>query len=54
MIDDKENEPYTISELNQFFQDGEACDQEIFAEQRSNILLVGGEHYNRKRSNLLL
>lgn len=39
-----------ISDLNDLYTDGEQCDQELFAEQRSNILLVAGEHYFRKGS----
>jgi hypothetical protein len=37
-----------IEELNQIFQDAETCDSELFAEQRSNILLVTGDHYTKK------
>jgi len=40
----------TIEQLNECYRDAEHCDSEIFAEQRSNILLVAGEHYNRKNS----
>lgn len=40
----------TIEELNKNYKDAENCDSEIFAEQRSNILLVAGEHYSRKNS----
>lgn len=40
----------THSELLQFYLDGEAADSELFAEQRSNILLSAGEHYSRKNS----
>lgn len=43
---------HDISELNEFYVQGDSCDQEIFAEQRSNLLLVSGEHYNRRRQNL--
>lgn len=42
---------HSISELNQLYTDGESVDQELFAEQRSNILLYSGEHYNRKGSS---
>lgn len=42
--------PHDISELNQLYFDGDACDQQIFAEMRSNILLVAGEHYQRRQS----
>jgi hypothetical protein len=39
-----------IEELNKNYRDAESCDSELFSEQRSNILLVAGEHYNRKNS----
>lgn len=41
----------TIDELNSCYKDAEHADAEIFAEQRSNILLVAGEHFNRKNSS---
>ena len=41
---------HTIAELNQLYFDGDACDQQIFAEMRSNLLLVDGEHYQRRQS----
>lgn len=40
----------TIDDLNKCYKEAENCDSEIFAEQRSNILLVAGEHYNRKNT----
>lgn len=40
----------TISDLERFYQSDEEADKELFAEQRSNILLYSGEHYNRQRS----
>ncbi len=40
--------PHTIQELNQLFSEGESADQELFAEQRSNVQLVSGEHYAKK------
>lgn len=39
-----------IAMLNAFYMDGESCDQDVFAEMRSNILLCSGEHYNRRQS----
>lgn len=39
-----------ISDLNDLYTESENCDQDIFAEQRSNILLAAGEHYFRKNS----
>ncbi len=32
-------------------RDADSCDQEIFAEQRSNVLLVCGEHYSKRQSS---
>lgn len=39
---------HNISELNQLFSDGESADRELFAEMRSNVQLIAGEHYLRK------
>lgn len=39
---------HKISELTQLFNDGETADKELFAEQRSNVQLIAGEHYTRK------
>lgn len=39
---------YNISKLVQLYTEGEQADQELFAEQRSNILLIAGEHYTKK------
>ena len=41
----------TIDDLNKCYREADEVDTEIFAEQRSNILLVAGEHYNRRNSN---
>lgn len=37
-----------IGDLNKLYNEGEAADREVFAEMRSNVLLVSGEHYTRK------
>lgn len=37
-----------IEELNRLYSEGESCDKELFAEQRSNYLLSSGNHFNRK------
>lgn len=42
---------YTIADLNRFYSDGNSADQNIFAEMRSNLLLVSGEHYQRRDSS---
>ncbi len=39
-----------IAELNRRYKESESCDSDLFAEQRSNVLLVSGDHYNRKGS----
>lgn len=41
---------HDIAKLNRLYTDGDSCDQAVFAEQRSNLLLVAGEHYNRRQS----
>lgn len=46
----EKNKKHTISDLNQLYFDGDAADQQIFAEMRSNLLLVAGEHYQRRQS----
>lgn len=39
-----------IQDLNKLYSEAESVDKEIFAEQRSNVLLVSGEHYARRGS----
>lgn len=39
-----------IDKLNQIDSESDQCDQAIFSEQRSNVLLVSGDHYTRKGS----
>lgn len=41
---------HDVAALNELYFDGDSCDQQIFAEMRSNILLVAGEHYQRRQS----
>lgn len=41
---------HTLEELNQFYKDDESCDDEVFSEMRSNLLLVSGNHYSKKSS----
>lgn len=38
----------TIDELNEIYREAEAVDKQVFAEQRSNVLLVAGEHYSKR------
>jgi hypothetical protein len=40
----------TIEDLNQKYSEADTAGQELFSEQRSNILLVSGDHYQRKSS----
>jgi hypothetical protein len=42
---------HDLNALNSLYLDGDSVDQEVFAEYRSNILLVAGEHYNRRQSS---
>lgn len=42
-----------IAELNTMYQDADACDAELFAEQRSNVLLVAGIHYSKRNARML-
>jgi hypothetical protein len=38
---------HKLDDLNAIYQESEEADREIFAEQRSNLLLVAGEHYSK-------
>lgn len=39
-----------IEDLEKLYREAEEVDQEVFAEQRTNIMLVSGEHYSKKNS----
>lgn len=43
----------SINELNDLYQRGENVDSELFAEQRSNVLLTSGNHYGKKLRDVL-
>lgn len=47
------NHDYSISKLNTIYTEAESIDQDLFAEQRSNILLIAGEHYTKKTTKAL-
>jgi hypothetical protein len=49
---DQGQEPnqHSISELNKLYSEADQADQDIFAEQRSNVLLIAGEHYTRRNA----
>lgn len=40
----------TIEKLNRLYQDSERADKEVYAEMRSNMLLVAGDHYTKKHN----
>lgn len=40
----------TLEDLEQLYNEAELCDKKIFAEQRTNLQLVAGEHYVREGS----
>lgn len=42
---------HSLAELDQLYSEAESCDAEIFAEMRSNLLLIAGEHYNKKQAS---
>lgn len=48
---DSQQKPYDIKDLEKMYTQADEADKDLFAEQRSNILLITGEHYNRLRSN---
>lgn len=42
---------HDLAALERLYSEAESVDQELFSEMRSNVLLVSGEHYNRKHSS---
>ncbi len=42
---------HTISELQTMYTEADSADQSLFAEMRSNLLLVSGEHYQKKENS---
>lgn len=45
-----QNGKHTIEELNRLYSEADQADQEHFAEQRSNVLLIAGEHYTKRNA----
>ena len=45
---------FKLEKLNKMFQDGERADKKLFAEQRTNILLRSGEHYNKQKQDKII
>lgn len=39
---------HTVEDLNRLYTEGESADQLLFTEMRSNLLLVAGEHYQKR------
>ena len=39
---------FTLSKLNKMYEDSKSADSKIFAEQRTNLKLRNGEHYNKQ------
>ena len=44
---------FTIEKLRIMHQAGKRCDDQVFAEQRTNILLRAGDHYNKRANNII-
>lgn len=42
-----------IRKLNELYNESEECDRDLFAEQRSNVLLNAGYHYRQAAKNIL-
>lgn len=49
-MDKVRTKSHSIEELNRLYSEGESCDKELFAEQRSNILLSSGDHYTKRHA----
>lgn len=43
---------HSFQDLDELYRLSEECDKEVFAEQRSNILLTAGNHYSRKNERI--
>jgi hypothetical protein len=41
---------YNIDKLNKLYGDADAADKETFSHQRSNVLLISGEHYTKRNT----
>lgn len=49
-MDQKTDTPKTAADLEHLYTESESCDAQVFAEMRSNLLLVAGEHYSKYQS----
>jgi hypothetical protein len=52
-MSDPTTKSMTAEDLDRQYSDAEQCDRDLFSEMRSNLLLISGEHYNKKRSTML-
>lgn len=50
MRDESDDNKMDIGELNRLYQSAESVDKSLFSEQRGNVLLIAGEHYNKRGS----
>lgn len=41
-------EKSVLQELNKLYRDGESADKSLWAEMRSNVLLISGDHYTKR------
>lgn len=41
---------FKLEKLNKMYTEGKQADEKLFAEQRTNVLLRSGDHYNKKNS----
>lgn len=48
----QEDTKHSLDQLNKFYDDGIEADKELYSEQRSNILLVSGEHYSKNKARM--
>ena len=44
---------FTIDKLRRMHESAKRCDEKTFAEQRTNILLRAGDHYNKQAKGLV-
>lgn len=44
---------HKIEDLNEHYRESESCDDELFSEMRSNLLLVSGSHWSKKTTNFI-
>lgn len=49
-MDQTTENKFPLEKLNQYYRESEEIDKDIFAEMRSNILLVSGDHYTKGKS----